>query len=70
MELWNSTHIKVQEFEGRAEFIATFVDDIWEDDQGHGTHCAGTIGSATYGVAKKSTIYGIKIFDSGGYGSG
>ncbi|KPM41426.1 Cuticle-degrading protease [Neonectria ditissima] len=57
------------EFEGRAEFIATYIDDIQEDDHGHGTHCAGTVGSKTYGVAKKSNLYGIKIFDKDGYGT-
>ncbi|KAG8670889.1 hypothetical protein FPOAC2_04195 [Fusarium poae] len=56
------------DFEGRAEFIATYVDDIWEDDHGHGTHCAGTIGSKTYGVAKKTHLYGIKLFNSSGEG--
>ncbi|KAF4968683.1 hypothetical protein FSARC_3969 [Fusarium sarcochroum] len=57
------------EFEGRAEFVATYVDDIQEDDHGHGTHCAGTIGSKTYGVAKKASLYGIKIFDKDGFGT-
>uniref|UniRef100_A0A4E9DPK5 Cuticle-degrading protease n=1 Tax=Gibberella zeae TaxID=5518 RepID=A0A4E9DPK5_GIBZA len=56
------------DFEGRAEFIATYVDDIWVDDHGHGTHCAGTIGSKTYGVAKKTKLYGIKLFNSTGEG--
>ncbi|KAM0266885.1 hypothetical protein ACHAPA_006454 [Fusarium lateritium] len=56
------------DFEGRAEFIATYVDDIWFDDHGHGTHCAGTIGSKTYGVAKKTKLYGIKLFNSTGEG--
>ncbi|KAF4951708.1 hypothetical protein FSARC_12831 [Fusarium sarcochroum] len=56
------------DFEGRAEFIATYVDDIWVDDHGHGTHCAGTIGSKTYGVAKKTKLYGIKLFNSTGDG--
>lgn len=64
------SHAKLQEFEGRAEFVATFVDGIEEDDNSHGTHCAGTIGSVTYGVAKKSTLLGIKIFDAGGFGTG
>ncbi|RYO75254.1 hypothetical protein DL764_010540 [Monosporascus ibericus] len=30
---------------------------------GHGTHCAGTIGSKDYGVAKKVDIIGIKVFN-------
>ncbi|KAH9886337.1 oryzin precursor [Xylariomycetidae sp. FL2044] len=33
------------------------------DVVGHGTHCAGTIASKTFGVAKKATVVGVKIFD-------
>jgi subtilisin family serine protease len=33
------------------------------DNQGHGTHCAGTIGSNDYGVAKDVEIVGIKVFN-------
>ncbi|KAF5620640.1 serine protease precursor [Fusarium sp. NRRL 25303] len=57
------------EFQGRAKFVATYVDGINTDDHGHGTHCAGTIGSKTYGVAKKASLYGIKIFDKNGFGT-
>ena len=32
------------------------------DTVGHGTHVAGTIGSRTYGVSKKATIIGVKVF--------
>lgn len=31
---------------------------------GHGTHCAGTIGSKSYGVAKKVEIYGVKVLNA------
>ncbi|KAK4031453.1 peptidase S8/S53 domain-containing protein [Parachaetomium inaequale] len=34
-----------------------------EDNQGHGTHCAGTIASRDYGVAKKVEVIGIKVFN-------
>ncbi|KAG5789502.1 hypothetical protein H9Q69_011445 [Fusarium xylarioides] len=57
------------EFQGRAKFVATYVDGINTDDHGHGTHCAGTIGSKSYGVAKKASLYGIKIFDKNGFGT-
>ena len=33
------------------------------DNQGHGTHCAGTIASKDYGVAKKVEVVGIKVFN-------
>ncbi|KAF5597255.1 serine protease precursor [Fusarium pseudocircinatum] len=55
------------EFQGRAKFVATYVNGINTDDHGHGTHCAGTIGSKTYRVAKKASLYGIKIFNKNGF---
>jgi cerevisin len=36
---------------------------------GHGTHVAGTIGSKTYGVAKKTKLYAVKVLDSRGLGN-
>lgn len=52
---------------------ATFLVDITyeqnkTDGQGHGTHTAGTVGSKTYGVAKKTHLLAIKVLDSGGQG--
>lgn len=38
------------------------------DDNGHGTHVAGTIGSRTFGIAKNTKIYGIKVLDADGSG--
>ena len=32
------------------------------DDNGHGTHVAGTIGSRLHGVAKEVTLIGVKVF--------
>jgi subtilisin family serine protease len=55
------------EFEGRATFLANFAGDGQNTDgNGHGTHCAGTIGSKTYGVAKKTKLYGVKVLDASG----
>lgn len=37
------------------------------DNDGHGTHCAGTAGGATYGVASEATLHAMKVLgDSGG----
>jgi subtilisin family serine protease len=36
-----------------------------EDDQGHGTHVAGTIGGKTYGVAKEVTLHPVRVFKLG-----
>lgn len=60
------------EFQGRAVLGPNFHDPETgldsTDLNGHGTHCAGTIGGITYGVAKKATIVGIKTL--GRFGSG
>ncbi|KAI0405357.1 subtilisin-like protease PR1K [Xylaria palmicola] len=57
------------EFEGRATFASNQVDSDDTDGNGHGTHVAGTIGSKTYGVAKKVSLYAVKVLGSDGSGS-
>ncbi|KDN67528.1 putative subtilase [Colletotrichum sublineola] len=61
--------IEHPDFEGRASFLANFADDNDIDGQGHGTHVAGTVGSATYGVAKKTKLFAVKVLDSNGEGT-
>jgi len=39
------------------------------DRQGHGTHCAGTIGGNKYGVAKDATLHAVKVLSDNGSGS-
>jgi subtilisin family serine protease len=39
------------------------------DSNGHGTHVAGTVGGATYGVAKKVNLYAVRILGNSGSGS-
>ncbi|KAE8220412.1 hypothetical protein CF319_g6058 [Tilletia indica] len=63
-------NIKHNEFEGRARWGKTLASDgIDSDGNGHGTHCAGTIGSRAYGVAKKADLVAVKVLGSGGSGS-
>jgi len=57
------------EFEGRATWGANYVDTINSDCNGHGTHVAGTIGSATYGVAKGVSLVAVKVLGCSGSGS-
>ncbi|GAB0136708.1 putative subtilisin-like protease [Epichloe bromicola] len=56
------------EFEGRAHQIQSYISGSNIDDNGHGTHVAGTVGSRTYGVAKRVTIFGVKVLAANGFG--
>ncbi|WP_433371064.1 S8 family peptidase [Actinoplanes sp. CA-142083] len=60
-----------KEFGGRAVSGWDFVDkDAKADDcKGHGTHVAGTIGGATYGVAKDIKLVSVRVLDCNGSGS-
>lgn len=52
------------EFGGRASFGANFVaDGNTHDCHGHGTHVAGTVGGATYGVAKAVDLVAVRVLD-------
>jgi len=57
------------EFQGRARQIKSYIPGSNIDDNSHGTHVAGTIGSRTYGVAKRVTIFGVKVLGADGKGS-
>ncbi|KAI0388026.1 oryzin precursor [Hypomontagnella monticulosa] len=59
------------EFGGRATFGANFVTGNTNntDENGHGTHVAGTTGSETYGVAKKTNLIGVKVLGADGSGA-
>ncbi|CZR36246.1 putative endopeptidase K [Fusarium proliferatum ET1] len=51
------------ELEGGARFVQNFVDNADLDANGHGTHIAGTFGSKTYGVAKKTQLFAVKVLN-------
>ncbi|KAF2449280.1 subtilisin-like serine protease-like protein PR1A [Karstenula rhodostoma CBS 690.94] len=58
------------DFGGRATFLANYAGDGSNTDgNGHGTHVAGTIGSKTYGVAKNTKLYAVKVLDASGSGT-
>ncbi|MFI7025210.1 S8 family serine peptidase [Micromonospora sp. NPDC049900] len=40
-----------------------------EDCDGHGTHVAGTVGGAKYGVAKQVKLVGVRVLDCEGWGT-
>jgi subtilisin family serine protease len=58
------------EFGGRAIFGFDGVDGtgLIDDCNGHGTHVSGTVGGATYGVAKAVTLVAVRVLDCAGIG--
>ena len=59
------------DFGGRAVNGWDFIDNdsVANDCHSHGTHVAGTVGSATYGVAKGATLTGVRVLDCQGSGA-
>ncbi|TCD69427.1 serine protease [Steccherinum ochraceum] len=59
-----------KEFAGRAKWGKTIPqNDVDDDNNGHGTHCAGTIASNKYGVAKGAHVVAVKVLGSNGSGT-
>jgi subtilisin family serine protease len=56
-------------FGGRASNVYDAFGGNGNDCNGHGTHVAGTVGSATYGVAKAVLLRGVRVLDCAGSGS-
>lgn len=50
------------DFGGRAVRGYNAAGGTFDDTLGHGTHVAGTIGGATYGVAKEVNLVDVKVF--------
>lgn len=63
-----STH---SEFTGRIRpgYDAVTAGGSAQDCNGHGTHVAGTAAGSTYGVAKKATVYPVRVLNCQGSGS-
>jgi subtilisin family serine protease len=60
-----------QNFGGRVGQGFTSINDGQgtNDCQGHGTHVAGTVGAATYGVAKNVTLIPVRVLNCQGSGT-
>jgi subtilisin family serine protease len=57
------------DFGGRAAYGVNYADNVATDQNGHGTHCAGTVGGNRYGVAKQVSLVAVKVLNSGGSGT-
>jgi len=59
------------EFGGRASVAYDSVGDGRNgiDCNGHGTHVSGTVGGATYGVAKGVSLYAVRVLNCSGSGT-
>ena len=57
------------EFGGRAYFGVDIIDAYGDgsDCYGHGTHVAGTVGGATYGVARSVKLYSVRVLNCEGW---
>ena len=53
---------------GKTGLASSLQDEPDWDLNGHGTHCAGTVGGLRYGIAKKVTLIACKLLNSAGSG--
>ena len=58
--------------EGYAVVSCSDCAEPWDDDHGHGTHCAGIAGAVdndvgVVGVGTEATLHAVKVFDSDAY---
>jgi len=62
-------YIQHPKFAGRAVWGTNTVDSSNADDNGHGTHCAGTVLADTYGLARGAIAVAVKVLNAQGSGS-
>lgn len=58
------------EFEGRAKFGTDFVSPSTDgaDCHGHGSHVSGIAAGKSFGVAKKATLWSVRVLGCNGFG--
>ncbi|KAG9004497.1 subtilisin-like serine protease [Tulasnella sp. JGI-2019a] len=61
-----TTHVQ---YGGRAQMVFAAQGLNTTDDNGHGSHVAGTVGGTTVGVAKSVNLLGVKVIAADGSGS-
>ncbi|MGQ0641257.1 MAG: S8 family peptidase [Gemmatimonadaceae bacterium] len=57
------------DFGGRASAVFDAFGGNGQDCNGHGTHVAGTVGGATYGIAKSIKLRAVRVLNCSGSGS-
>ncbi len=57
------------DFGGRAQQGFDAFGGTSEDQNGHGTHVAGTVGGTTYGIAKNVSLISVRVLDRRGSGT-
>jgi subtilisin family serine protease len=57
------------QFGGRAANVYDAFGSNGQDCNGHGTHVAGTIGGANYGIARSVRLRGVRVLNCSGSGS-
>jgi subtilisin family serine protease len=57
------------DFGGRANVVFDALGGNGQDCHGHGTHVAGTVGGATFGVAKGVSLHAVRVLDCNGSGT-
>jgi len=60
------THV---EFGGRAVWGTNTIDNVKTDDNGHGTHCAGTAVGGTCGIGRDARVVAVRALNGTGAGT-
>ncbi|CAE6469164.1 unnamed protein product [Rhizoctonia solani] len=67
--IWKGVKTEHECFGGRAKWGAVFGGYNMTDDNGHGTHTAGTVIGNYYGIARGANVVVVKVFGKSGTGA-